>query len=145
MRPCLLSATCAAAITSIIPHVRYSTPGKVQVHVRKRDGSRFDFDAPVGISLMQALRDVAHLDVAGTCDGEMECGTCHVYLSEASFARAGEPSEEEQDLLDKVLAVRDTSRLSCGVDLAPDLDGIEIELPSCSSDVSWDTAAMKPR
>ncbi|KAK7201517.1 ferredoxin, 2fe-2s-like protein [Novymonas esmeraldas] len=111
-------------------HALYSTPGKIKVHVKKRDGSRCDIDVPVGISLMQALRDVARLDVEGTCDGEMVCATCHVYLSETSFAKLEGPSEDEEDVLAKALDVKDNSRLACQVDLTPELDGLEVELPS---------------
>lgn len=134
MRRCLfpLSLTASAALFS--SQAFYATPGKVKVHVTLRDGSRRDVDVPAGLSLMQALRDVAKLDVAGTCDGEMECCTCHVYLSASSFEKAGEPSEEEEDLLDKALDARDTSRLSCQVDLTQELDGLEVELPQSRSE-----------
>lgn len=107
----------------------YATPGKVKVCVTTADGTSCDFESPANISLMNALRDVAKLDVEGSCDGSVECATCHVYLSAASFAKAEKPSEEEQDMLDKVPEVRDTSRLSCQVVLTPDMDGIAVELP----------------
>ncbi|KPA74457.1 putative mitochondrial adrenodoxin-like protein,ferredoxin, 2fe-2s-like protein [Leptomonas pyrrhocoris] len=144
MRPRLLSAACTATAALKIPERLYGTPGRIKVHVKKRDGTHCDVDVPVGISLMQALRDVAKLEVAGTCDGEMECCTYHVYLLASSFAKAGEPSEAEQDLLDKAPDVRETSRLSCCVDLASDLDGIEVELPGNVTDMSCGSADRRP-
>jgi ferredoxin-2, mitochondrial len=113
----------------------YSTPGKVKMHVKTRDGTHRDVYAPVGMSLMEVLRDIAKLDVAGSCDGRMECGTCHVYLSDASLEKVSAASEREEDLLAKVLEVRETSRLSCQVVLTAELDGLEVELPNYSSDV----------
>lgn len=83
----------------------------------------------MGLTLMEVLRDVAKLGVAGSCNGKMECGTCHVYLSEASFAKAPAASEREEDLLAKALDVRETSRLACQVELTEELDGLEVELP----------------
>ncbi|CAM42699.2 ferredoxin, 2fe-2s-like protein [Leishmania braziliensis MHOM/BR/75/M2904] len=106
-----------------------STAGRVQVHVKKRDGTHCDVEVPVGLSLMQALRDVARLDVEGTCNGEMVCATCHVRLSATSFKRVAGPSEEEEDVLAKALDVKETSRLACQVDLTPEVDGLEVELP----------------
>ncbi|KPA74458.1 putative mitochondrial adrenodoxin-like protein,ferredoxin, 2fe-2s-like protein [Leptomonas pyrrhocoris] len=108
----------------------YSTRGKVKVHVKTRDGMCQDIDAPVGITLMEALRDVAKLDVAGSCNGNVECGTCHVHLSEASFEKTPAPSEREVDLLAKALEVLETSRLSCQVVVSEKLDGLEVELPT---------------
>lgn len=87
------------------------------------------------MSLMHALRDVAKLGVAGSCNGSMECGTCHVYLSETSFAKAADASEREEDLLAKSLDVRETSRLSCQVVLTEELDGLEVELPRYLGDM----------
>lgn len=138
MRRCLVhSTTLTAAASAIVAlrasHARYGTPGKVRVHVRLRDGASRDIDVPTGISLMQALRDVARLDVPGSCDGEMMCCTCHVYFSEASFRVVGEPTEEEQDLLDKSPDVKETSRLSCQVDLTEEMEGLEVKLPGRGS------------
>jgi ferredoxin len=130
MRRRLCCALCSIVGIVGASHAFYSTPGKVKVHVTTRDGTVCDFDAPEGVSLMQALRDVAKLDVLGTCDGELECCTCHVYLSKSSFTTAGEPSEDEQDLLDTAPDARANSRLSCQVDLTPELDGIDVGLPS---------------
>ncbi|CAC9520946.1 adrenodoxin-like protein [Leishmania infantum JPCM5] len=107
-----------------------STPGKVELHVKKRDGTHCQVYVPVGISLMHALRDVSKMDVEGTCNGAMACATCHVKLSAASFKKMEGPSEEEEDVLARALDVEETSRLACQVDLTPDLDGLEVELPS---------------
>lgn len=108
----------------------FSTPGKVKVHVKTRDGTKCDVEVPAGISLMQALRDVARLDIEGACDGEMKCATCHVYLSETSFKRVEEATEDEEDVLARALGVKETSRLACQIDVTPELDGLEVELPS---------------
>ncbi|KAK7201516.1 ferredoxin, 2fe-2s-like protein [Novymonas esmeraldas] len=107
----------------------YSTPGKVRVRVTTQDGTPIDFDAPAGVSLMHAIRDVAQLEMDGACDGCMQCSTCHVYLSEASFAKLGEPSEQEQDILDKALDLAETSRLACQITLTSTIDGLEVRLP----------------
>jgi ferredoxin-2, mitochondrial len=123
------AATIAAAAFGGPAGRLYSTPGKVKVVVKTQDGSSLNFEAPAGISLMRAIRDVAKLEMEGSCDGCMQCSTCHVYLSDASYKNLGEPSEQEQDILDKALEVKDTSRLACQILLTPETDGIEVKLP----------------
>ncbi|GET91255.1 adrenodoxin-like protein [Leishmania tarentolae] len=107
----------------------YSTPGKVKVCVKTQDGTPLDFEAPVGMSLMHAIRDVAKLEMEGACDGCAQCSTCHVYVSERCFRNLGEPSEQEQDILDKALDLSDTSRLACQIVLTPEINGLEVVLP----------------
>lgn len=107
----------------------YATPGKVKVKVTTQDGTAVDVEAPPGTSLMHAIRDLAKLEMEGACDGCMQCSTCHVYLSPASYKQVGEPAEDELDILDKSLDVKETSRLACQIQLSPEMDGIEVELP----------------
>ncbi|EPY18573.1 adrenodoxin-like protein [Strigomonas culicis] len=107
----------------------YSTPGKVKVCVTTQDGTQAEFEAPVGVNLMTAVRDVAQLEMQGACDGCMVCGTCHVYLSKAWYEKVPEADDDELDILDKSLEVQDTSRLACQINLTSDMDGIEVTLP----------------
>ncbi|KAG5471473.1 hypothetical protein LSCM1_01563 [Leishmania martiniquensis] len=130
--PCGRGLRCSAPapVSLLACRAHTTTPGKVRVHVTKRVGKHSSVDAPAGVSLMHALRDIAKLDVEGTCEGGMVCGTCHVKLSPASFRRTDALSEREEDVLAKALDVQDTSRLACQVRLTPELDGLEVELPS---------------
>ena len=71
------------------------------------------------------LLDVAQahmMPLEGTCEGQMECSTCHVILPPAS--------EMEEDMLDLAAGVRRTSRLSCQIVLTEDLDGLTVHIPS---------------
>ncbi|KPI88080.1 adrenodoxin-like protein ferredoxin 2fe-2s-like protein [Leptomonas seymouri] len=131
-----LGALAGRTSSLIIFTLSYSTSGKVKVRVKTRNGACLDVDAPVGITLREALRDVAQPGEFGSCNGNMECGACHVYLSEASFQKVSEPSEREEDLLAKSLDVRETSRLSCQVVLSEQLDGLEVDLPNYLGD-TW--------
>ncbi|KPA74455.1 putative mitochondrial Adrenodoxin-like protein [Leptomonas pyrrhocoris] len=127
-----ISFAAARTATAVVasPARLYSTPGKVKVVVKTQDGTSLDFEAPTGMSLMHALRDVAMLEVEGACDGCMQCSTCHVYLSAEYYKKLKEPAEQEQDVLDKALDVKDTSRLACQIPLTPEIDGIELALPT---------------
>ncbi|KPI88078.1 Adrenodoxin-like protein [Leptomonas seymouri] len=122
-------ATCTAATVFGSSTRLYGAPGKVKVALKTQDGSTVEFETPTGTSLMHAIRDVAMLEMEGACDGCMQCSTCHVYVSEAFYKKIGGPSEQEQDVLDKALDLKDTSRLACQIPLTPEVDGIEVELP----------------
>ncbi|MEM8726855.1 MAG: 2Fe-2S ferredoxin, partial [Pseudomonadota bacterium] len=50
------------------------------------------------------------------------------------FDKLAEASEEEEDMLDFASGARRTSRLSCQIDLAEELDGLEVSVPADSTD-----------
>lgn len=79
---------------------------------------------------MEAIRDIAKMDIQAACDGTCACSTCHVIFTPTSYAKLKvKPSEDEMDMLDLAPAVTDTSRLSCQVQLTSDLDDIEVRIP----------------
>ena len=59
----------------------------------ERDGTRREFDAPVGLSLLE----IAHkhdIDLEGACEGSLACSTCHVVVDQI-----GRHTSELQSLL----------------------------------------------
>ena len=52
------------------------------------------------------------------------------------FDRLPDASEEEEDMLDLAAGVRRTSRLSCQIVLAEELDGLTVAIPAESHDMS---------
>jgi len=94
----------------------------------EKDGKRKEVDAPIGLSVME----VAHrfdVDIEGACEGSLACATCHVIVDEAWFDRLGEPSEDEEDMLDLAFGLKPTSRLGCQIVMTEDLDGLVVALP----------------
>lgn len=63
------------------------------------------------------------------CSGVAACSTCHVHVDEEWYAKVGEPSENEQDMLDLAADLRPTSRLACQLVLGPDLQGLRLTVP----------------
>jgi 2Fe-2S ferredoxin len=87
-------------------------------------------DATVGDSVMANAVKNGVPGIIGECGGNASCGTCHVYVREEFLPLVGEPGEMEDDLLD--LGVEDrrpTSRLSCQIQVTPDLDGLTVDVP----------------
>lgn len=94
------------------------------------DNKRKSILAPVGITLMEAIRDIAKLDMEAACDGTCACSTCHVIFTPETYKQLPDkPSEDEMDMLDLAPSVSKTSRLSCQVNLIERLDGIDVTIP----------------
>lgn len=94
------------------------------------DGSETEVEAIDGDNVMRTA--LAH-DIDGIvaeCGGSMMCATCHCYVDEAWAERVGPRADGEDDMLDSASSeVKPTSRLSCQIRIAPELDGLVIHLP----------------
>ncbi|MEM6857678.1 MAG: 2Fe-2S iron-sulfur cluster-binding protein [Pseudomonadota bacterium] len=86
-----------------------------------------------GDSLLR-LGQAAGLPLEGTCEGQMACSTCHVITASEWFDKLPQSSEEEEDMLDFAAGVRRTSRLSCQIELTPEMDGLTVSVPVESTD-----------
>ena len=76
----------------------------------------------------------AGMPLEGTCEGQLACSTCHVIVAREWFDKLTPATEDEEDMLDLAADVQATSRLSCQIVLADNLDGIEVRIPSDSND-----------
>ncbi len=105
--------------------------GIINIKVTDRDGDERIIQAPTDMSfnLMEALK-ANELPVEGTCGGMALCASCHCYIK--SDHDTGEPSEDEEDMLDQAFFVEDNSRLTCQIKITEDLEGLEIELAPVS-------------
>ena len=99
------------------------------------EGDRVDAEGEPGDSLLRVAQ-AAGMPLEGTCEGQMACSTCHVVVAPEWFDRLPEASEEEEDMLDLAAGVRRTSRLSCQIVLADELDGLTVSIPAESHDMS---------
>ena len=92
-----------------------------------RKGETREIEGRDGWSVMEILRD-AGLPIAAECGGACACATCHVYVTDGWYEKLSPPSDAEIDMLDMALAVEPTSRLSCQITCAPELDGIKVTI-----------------
>jgi ferredoxin, 2Fe-2S len=94
------------------------------------DGRELGFEAPEGVSLMQAATGHGVEGVVAECGGSLRCATCHVYLDEAWTNRVPSAKADELYMLDFVAAERRAgSRLSCQVALTAELQGLVVHVP----------------
>ena len=101
-----------------------------KAHFVEADGTDHTVDVSEGETLKQAAVDNLVPGIIGDCGGYAECGTCHGYVDEAFLERLPEPSEDEQLMLEGILApVHHNSRLTCQLTMTPELDDIVVRLP----------------
>ncbi len=80
-----------------------------------------------GETLMQIARAAGIAGIIAECGGACSCATCHVYIADQWVEQVGPPNPVEDDMLDLVDDIRlPNSRLSCQVNLTPELDGLTV-------------------
>lgn len=99
----------------------------------EQSGKAVSVSAEPGDSLLR-VGQAAGLPLEGTCEGQMACSTCHVIVAPDWFDRLPPAAEEEEDMLDFAAGARRTSRLSCQIALAAELDGLTVTIPATSAD-----------
>ncbi len=98
-------------------------------------GKTVKLDVPVGTTILEAAHN-NDIDLEGACEGSLACSTCHVIVDNAYFNKLSEPSEDEEDMLDLAFGLTKTSRLGCQIVLSKDLDGIVVEVPDETRNIS---------
>jgi len=101
----------------------------MKIRVIDQDGNKHELEGDSNSTLMEILRD-AGLDIEAACGGCCACATCHVYINDNWLQKISSKDDDEESMLDQAFDVRNTSRLSCQINLSEDLDGIELELAS---------------
>lgn len=101
---------------------------KVSLKVVSRDGVESAIEGQVGDSLMEAIRANDIEDLFAICGGSCSCATCHVYVEPAQLGKLPEMGGDEDDLLACSRHRTERSRLSCQIRLAPDLEGLRVEI-----------------
>lgn len=94
----------------------------------KADGSVHALNVESGSTLMEIGRD-NNMGLEGTCGGSLSCATCHVYFSDADYARVGAPSDDEMDMLELAFGLTATSRLGCQITIDNNMEGLTVKVP----------------
>ena len=99
----------------------------MKINVIDRDGTRHELDATPGWKVMEVIRE-AGLDIKAECGGCCVCSTCHVYVDDAWVDRLPGRADDEEEILDDACELKETSRLSCQLLMAEELDGLTVTL-----------------
>ena len=94
------------------------------------DGREEGFEAPEGVSVMQAATGYGIDGIVGECGGSAICATCHVIVDEAWADKLPPPEANELEMLECTASERQpTSRLSCQIRLTAAMQGLVLRIP----------------
>ncbi len=93
-----------------------------------RDGEERTVEGRVGWSVMENIRDNGFDELLALCGGCCSCATCHVPVDPGWIDKVGPRKGDEDDLLDTSDHKVATSRLSCQILFAPELDGLRVQI-----------------
>ena len=99
----------------------------MKIRVIDRNGNKHELEGDSNSTLMEILRD-ADLAIEAACGGCCACATCHVYINDQWLEKISPKDDDEESMLDQAFDVKNTSRLSCQINLSDELDGIELEI-----------------
>ena len=103
---------------------------RVHLHGPASAPAETTIEGRTGESLMQAAVAANVKGIEADCGGLLTCATCHVYVREPFAGRLPPPQDDELAMLEFTASPRKPgSRLSCQVELGPELDGLQVDLP----------------
>ncbi|MCV3769751.1 MAG: 2Fe-2S iron-sulfur cluster-binding protein, partial [Wolbachia pipientis] len=76
----------------------------------------------------------------GACEGSLACSTCHVIVDPKFYdtVETHNPiSDEENDMLDLVFGLTETSRLGCQIKITKAIDSLCVTIPKNTRNISY--------
>jgi ferredoxin, 2Fe-2S len=93
-------------------------------------GDNHQIDVPTGDSVMEGAVRNGIDGIVAECGGNMLCATCHVYVEEQFLPLLPPIGDEQDSMLDSTACERlPNSRLSCQIQVRPELDGLVVRMP----------------
>ncbi|PIT75757.1 2Fe-2S iron-sulfur cluster-binding protein [Limnohabitans sp. G3-2] len=105
----------------------------ITIHLHPHDTTQAarTLQALPGQSLMQAAVDANWPGIQADCGGLLTCATCHVVVHSDWQGKLPPVSPDEDGMLAFTAQTREVgSRLSCQIELTPELDGLQVTLPA---------------
>ena len=91
-------------------------------------GERHEVEAENGYTVMEAAINNNIEGIVAECGGACACATCHSYISEEWINRLPEMDDMEDSMLDAAYDRKDTSRLTCQLEIKDDWDGLVVNV-----------------
>ncbi|MBI2799767.1 MAG: 2Fe-2S iron-sulfur cluster binding domain-containing protein [Gammaproteobacteria bacterium] len=92
------------------------------------DGAAHTCEVANGLSVMEGAVANGVPGILAICGGSCACSTCHAYVDSAWLARVGAAADIEDATLDLANERRPESRLTCQIQMRPELDGLIVHV-----------------
>ena len=87
------------------------------------DGERHEVEVENGYSVMEGA-----INIVAECGGACACATCHSYIDEAWIDKLPAMDDMEDSMLDAAYERKDTSRLTCQLEVHDGLAGLVVHV-----------------
>ncbi len=114
---------------AIIPRFAREYETMTKITYIEHGGAEHVVDADNGQTIMEAAVKNAVPGIDADCGGACACATCHVFVDAAWMDKVGQPESMEESMLDFASERKETSRLSCQIQVTDALDGLVVRLP----------------
>ena len=95
----------------------------------ENNGKSHTVEVAEGLTVMEGAVQNNIPGIDADCGGGMACATCHVYVKDEWFDKITKKSEGEDDMIDQAYETKKNSPLSCQIQVVPEIDGLEVNLP----------------
>jgi 2Fe-2S ferredoxin len=92
------------------------------------NGKRHECKVVNGLSVMEGAIENSIPGIVAVCGGNCQCSTCHCYIDDDWKDALGPPGAKESLVLDNAIERRETSRLSCQLEVTDALDGLVVHV-----------------
>ena len=93
------------------------------------NGTEHTVDVALGLTVMEGAvqNDIPGIDA--DCGGACACSTCHAYVNPDWVDRLPAREDMEEDMLDFAHEPNERSRLTCQLQVTPEIDGLVVQMP----------------
>ena len=95
----------------------------------EHDGTEHTVDVAVGLTVMEGAVNNNIPGIDADCGGACACSTCHAYVNPDWVEKLPAREDMEEDMLDFAYEPNERSRLTCQIQVTPELDGLVVQMP----------------
>ncbi len=95
----------------------------------EHNGTEHTVDVAVGLTVMEGAVNNNIPGIDADCGGACACSTCHAYVNPDWVEKLPAREDMEEDMLDFAYEPNERSRLTCQIQVTPELDGLVLQMP----------------
>jgi 2Fe-2S ferredoxin len=95
----------------------------------EHNGTEHTVEVAVGLTVMEGAVNNNVPGIDADCGGACACSTCHAYVDPDWVGKLPVREDMEEDMLDFAFEPNERSRLTCQIQVTPEIDGLVLQLP----------------
>ena len=95
----------------------------VKINFLDKNNNLKEIEVSIGSNLLEVSKK-NNINLEGSCGGEMNCSTCHVYILSNHISKLKKKTNEEKEILALTANLKKISRLACQIKITNKLKGL---------------------